>query len=190
MKIEKKRYIRRIKLRLKLRHTRYQINAISSISWTKFNRHLRLVLGISKLLYIRNSLVIKYFGLSVNLSKWNNFFINPGSNSILNPFNKGVKLENPLTNLKPRNVITSWSSGKYLVNKKSGSKKFVEWSSNKLPNKKSQVRDLVYRESYVFLIPYFTKTKSIKSKLSNVSDNSVLLKNNLSITLNNTINFL
>lgn len=190
MRIEKKRYIRRIKLKIRLRRTRYQLNAISAIGWTKFNRHIRLVLGLSKILFIKNNFIIKYFGFSTNLTKWNNLSVNYGSSTIFKPYNKSVKLDDPTFNLKSVNVITCWNSGRFLVNKKSGSKKFTEWSSKNFPNKKSQVRDMCYRESYTVLMPYFTEIKIIKSKFNTTIYNKIILDDNLHTDINNTINFL
>lgn len=191
MKIEKKKSINYTKRLLKSKFGKHKALILFTVGWTRFLRKNKLVLGLSKSLVLKNSFMVKYFGLSIYLSKWNTICFNAGINSKNKLYNKGVDLDNSVLNKRFINVKNYWDTGRYYVNRKSGSKTFITWESKLKPSSKVGARDLTYLNSYTFSVPHYNSILNSKKKLANVTLGDGLVTNfKQSIAINKAINYI
>lgn len=113
----------------------------------RFIRGSKLILGtLSKRL-----ICVKLSGyMAPNLDssfKYGDVFVNYGSSSIRI---KGAKSSLKLDIGNPVCVNKSWSNGSLLAGVSVGSNYFYPWCSSVMPSSRSNVRDIVYLQSYVF----------------------------------------
>lgn len=184
MKIEKKKHINFIKKKksinyikklLKSKLGKHKTLMVFTVGWTRFFRRSKLTLGLTKSLILKDSLLLRYFGISINLSKWNFVFFNAGINSRSKLYHKGIDLDNTIFNKRFIKVKGYWDSGIFYVNRKSGSKTFAPWESKLKPTGDIGIRDLTYLNSYTFSIPKYSSVVKSKYKLPYIIEDSKYL---------------
>lgn len=191
MRIEKKKPINFIKKLLKTKSGKYQTLVLATSSWTKFFRHSKLLIGLSKSNLFKSAFIKNYNLSSLYLSKWNSIYINIGIATNTRLFNKSLELDNSILNNQSIEVKNYWDSGNYVINRKSGSKKFIIWESkNKIPNKLG-VRDMNYLRSYNFSLPCYKKlSQPLRNKDIFLYEKGVMSKTTININNINIINYL
>lgn len=141
MRIEKKEYIKNLKLYLCTKRWRFTKKIKLITLRRSFYRRQSFLIGVTKLIKVINRSLLLSPAQDYTY-KWKDLYINYGVSTSI------AKNETLFRTNTKVNVKSSWLSGKYLSSRKSGSNYMCVFSDTGVPTKYSSARDVVYRRSY------------------------------------------